>query len=238
MLGPAALAGAGWAPHALPRGGPTWRALFAGLARQPMAAGGWRCAAVRGKACYSAAPAAPMSLGEYASQCFWRRRPAKGSGHGGTGAGRTGGGDGGRRPRRAGAIGAIASRTGNAGAGGETAKGRGHWSTGAGAGKGDAGQGQGAGEGGPAGEGAARPHSAAKTSACAPPGAPARRRLWEYVARLVDTVLVNPLVGRVAGNFLALLYDVAACRALRRKPSLHCAGRGAGAINSIGLKES
>ena len=237
MLGPTALAGAGWAPHALPRGGPTGRALFAGLARPPMAAGGWRCAAVRGKACYSAAPAAPMSLGEDASQCFWRR-PAKGSGHGGTGAGQTGGGDGGRRPRRAGAIGAIASRTGNAGAGGETAKGRGHWSTGAGAGKGDAGQGQGAGEGGPAREGAARPHSAAKTSACAPPGAPARRRLWEYVARLVDTVLVNPLVGRVAGNFLALLYDVAACRALRRKPSLHCAGRGAGAINSVGLKES
>lgn len=216
MLGPTAPAGAGWAPHARPRGGPTGRALFAGLARPPMAADGWRCAAVRGKACHSAAPCgAHVARGgclavllAAAAGGGWRRAAVMGArGRGGQAEG-TEGGD---------------------------REGPGPWERVGGGRQGDAGQGQGAGS---AGEGAARPHSAAKTSAGAPPGAPARRRLWEYVARLVDTVLVNPLVGRVAGNFLALLYDVAACRALRRKPSLHCAGRGAGAINSIGLKES
>ena len=77
-----------------------------------------------------------------------------------------------------------------------------------------------------------------KQARCAPLGAPTRRYLRQDVARLVDTVLVNPLVGLVAGDLLALLDDVAACGALRRKPCLHWAGRGAAAIKSVRLKNS
>ena len=218
MLGPTGARWAGWAPHARPRGGPTGRALFAGLARPPMAAGGWRCAAVRGKACHRAAPCGAHAVREGCLAVLLAAATAAGEGqrsggHGG-GGGQAEGTEGGGR------------------------EGPGPWGHGGRGRQGGRGAGARRGGGEPCGGRAARPHSAAKTSAGAPPGAPARRRLWEYVARLVYTVLVNPLVGRVAGNFLALLYDVAACRALRRKPSLHCAGRGAGAINSIGLKES
>ena len=89
----------------------------------------------------------------------------------------------------------------------------------------------------PGGAGTAAPApSQQKQARRAPRGAPAHWQLRQDIARLVDTVLVNPLVGRVAGDLLALLDDVAACGALRRKPRLHCAGRGAAAINAMRLK--